>query len=70
MGSTHFQEVAFVFNNISGEGFEGYTANPFGNMTEGDNKNFVDLSSLMSGSWVSFVVDQDPNGHGAEGVKR
>jgi hypothetical protein len=23
----------------------------------------------MSGSWVSFVVDQDPNGHGTEGVK-
>ena len=39
-------------------------------MTEDDNKNFVDLSKLMSGSWVSFVVDQDPKDHGVEGVKQ
>jgi carboxylesterase type B len=70
VGSTHFQEVAFVFNNIRGEGYEGYTANPFGNMTDDDNKKFVDLSNLMSKSWVSFVVDQDPNGHGVESVKQ
>jgi hypothetical protein len=39
-------------------------------MTEDDNKNFVDLSKLMSGSWVGFVVDQDPNSNGVEGVKQ
>jgi len=31
---------------------------------------FYDLSNLMSGSWVSFVVDQDSNCHGVEGVKQ
>jgi hypothetical protein len=59
-----------VQDNIRGEGYEGRTANPFGNMTEADNKKFVDLSNLMSGSWVSFVVDRDPNGHSVEGVKQ
>lgn len=39
-------------------------------MTEDDNENFVDLSKLISGSWVSFVVDQDPKDHGVEGVKQ
>ncbi|PMD21774.1 alpha/beta-hydrolase [Hyaloscypha hepaticicola] len=65
LGSTHFQEVAFVFNNIDGEG---YATNPFGNMTAHDNEKFVNLSKLMSRSWVSFIVDGDPNLHGLEGV--
>jgi carboxylesterase type B len=65
LGSTHFQEVAFVFNNIDGEG---YATNPFGNMTAHDNEKFVNLLKLMSRSWVSFIVDGDPNHHGLEGV--
>lgn len=64
--STHFQEGAFVFNNIDGEG---YATNPFGNMRADDNSKFVNLSNLMSRSWVSFIVDGNPNFHGIEGVE-
>ncbi|PMD37135.1 alpha/beta-hydrolase [Hyaloscypha variabilis F] len=65
VGSTHFQEVAFVFNNLDGEG---YAINPFGNMTADDNEKFVELSNLMSRSWVSFISDLDPNNHRIEAV--
>jgi carboxylesterase type B len=63
IGSTHFQEVAFVFDNINGEG---YATSPFGNMTADDEKKFVDLANLMSRSWVSFITDGDPNNHGVQ----
>jgi carboxylesterase type B len=63
IGSTHFQEVAFVFNNINGSG---YATNPFGNMSVTDNEKFLNLSSLMTRSWVSFIADGDPNNHGIE----
>lgn len=33
-------------------------------MTADDNTKFVELSNLMSRSWVSFIVDQDPNNNG------
>jgi carboxylesterase type B len=65
IGSTHFQEVVFAFNNINGEG---YATNPFGNMTANDEKKFVNLSNLMSRSWVSFITDGDPNNNGVEGA--
>ena len=52
---THFQEVAFVFNNLQGLG---YAVNPF----KGKPQSFADLSELMSKSWASFVYDQDVNG--------
>jgi acetylcholinesterase len=51
---THFQEVAFVFNNLQGLG---YAVNPFLNKSQ----SYIDLSDLMSKSWASFVYDQDPN---------
>jgi carboxylesterase type B len=65
IGSTHFQEVVFAFNNINGEG---YATNPFGNMTADDEKKFVGLANLMSRSWVSFIVDGDPNNNGVDGA--
>lgn len=65
VGSTHFQEVAFVFNNIEGLG---YATNPFGNMSESDNEKFNNLSTLMCRSWISFIADGDPNNHGIENV--
>jgi acetylcholinesterase len=52
---THFQEVAFVFNNLEGLG---YATNPFANKSE----SYAALSQLMSNSWASFVHDLDPNG--------
>ncbi|KAM5342259.1 hypothetical protein ACJ41O_013225 [Fusarium nematophilum] len=53
-GSTHFQEVAFVFNNVEGVG---YATNPFENKPE----TFVQLADLMSKMWVAFIHSTDPN---------
>ncbi|KAG9830566.1 alpha/beta-hydrolase, partial [Aureobasidium melanogenum] len=52
----HFQEVAFVFNNLNGLG---YAINPFANKSAA----FTDLSDFMSKSWVTFVHDLTPNGY-------
>ncbi|KAH7390357.1 Alpha/Beta hydrolase protein [Cadophora sp. MPI-SDFR-AT-0126] len=52
---THFQEVAFVFDNLQGLG---YAVNPF----EGKGESYIKLAELMSKSWASFVADLDPNG--------
>lgn len=60
-GVTHFQEVAFVFNNVQGLG---YAQNPF----QGKPPTYYALSKLMSCMWVSFVWGLDPNGHGQFGV--
>ncbi|KAF5624448.1 triacylglycerol lipase V precursor [Fusarium sp. NRRL 52700] len=54
LGATHFQEVAFVFNNLKGVG---YNPNPF----EGKPETFVELADLMSKMWVSFMHDLTPN---------
>ncbi|KAK3292126.1 Alpha/Beta hydrolase protein [Chaetomium fimeti] len=59
IGATHFQEVAFVFHNIRGEG---YDKKPFANGTEA----LVGLAKTMSTGWINFVTGQDPNG--AEGL--
>ncbi|KAI3528801.1 carboxylesterase [Colletotrichum filicis] len=53
-GATHFQEVAFVFNNVDGVG---YATNPFA----GKPETFVELADLMSKMWVAFIHDTDPN---------
>lgn len=60
-GSAHFQEVAFVFDNVDGLGYY-TTPNPFAN----EPHSFPALATLMSRSWVSFVHDLDPNNHGGE----
>ncbi|KAH0354641.1 alpha/beta-hydrolase, partial [Aureobasidium melanogenum] len=52
----HFQEVAFVFNNLNGLG---YAIDPFANKSAA----FTELSDFMSKSWVTFVHDLDPNGY-------
>ncbi|KAL2783763.1 Alpha/Beta hydrolase protein [Aspergillus keveii] len=53
-GATHFQEVAFVFNNFEGVGYE---ANPFANKPY----SYIELADLMSKMWVHFMHDTDPN---------
>jgi acetylcholinesterase len=53
-GATHFQEVAFVFNNVAGRG---YSPSPFA----GKPQTFVELADLMSKQWVAFMSDSDPN---------
>lgn len=52
-GATHFQEVAFVFNNKKGRG---YATNPFANKTSA----YEDLSDLMSTAWIGFVSSGEP----------
>ncbi|KAJ5619009.1 triacylglycerol lipase [Penicillium lagena] len=65
MGATHFQEVAFVFHNIHGLGYETAVAvNPFANETE----TFFELATMMSRMWVSFVNHLDPNQSGTTRV--
>ncbi|KAF2834382.1 alpha/beta-hydrolase [Patellaria atrata CBS 101060] len=57
VGVTHFQEVAFVFNNILGVGYSPAATPPF----RGKGQNYKDLARLMCGSWMSFVHELDPN---------
>jgi carboxylesterase type B len=59
VGVTHFQEVAFVFDNIDGYGYNPAhsTINPFENKTQ----SYYHLAKLMSQSWASFIYDQNPN---------
>lgn len=54
LGATHFQEVAFVFNNTEGVG---YSSNPFENKPE----SYKELADLMSRMWVTFMAKRDPN---------
>lgn len=58
VGATHFQEVAFVFNNKAGlgYGFPGVSTNPF----QGMPKSYDRLAEQMSGAWVTFVHDLNP----------
>ncbi|KAH8201568.1 hypothetical protein TruAng_004260 [Truncatella angustata] len=52
--ATHFQEVAFVFYNLNGEG---YATNPFTNTTQA----YKDLALTISSAWINFFVSLDPN---------
>lgn len=60
IGATHFQEVAFVFNNTAGQG---YAIDPFTNTTV----NFGEVANFMSRSWVGFITQLNPNKHGLKG---
>lgn len=63
IGATHFQEVAFVFHNIAGNGYNNSVAvPPFERMPE----SYIQAATLMSRSWVSFIVNGDPNYSGGE----
>lgn len=59
-GVPHFQEVAFVFDNTQGLGYnaEHSSVNPF----QGEPKSYKQLAKLMSSSWASFISDLTPNG--------
>ncbi|TXB99939.1 hypothetical protein FocTR4_00013983 [Fusarium oxysporum f. sp. cubense] len=57
-GVGHFQEVAFVFHNTNGDGYE---PNPFG----GNGTYPADakaMSKTISTAWINFINDLDPNG--------
>ncbi|KAJ5538721.1 hypothetical protein N7494_008200 [Penicillium frequentans] len=54
-GATHFEEVAFVFNNVDGLGYH------YGKPFAGVPQSYYDLSSMMTSMWASFIHDLDPN---------
>lgn len=60
VGVTHFMEVAFVFDNTQGLGYNAAhsSVDPF----EDKPESYVALAKLMSSSWASFIYDLDPNG--------
>jgi carboxylesterase type B len=64
VGATHFQEVAFVFDNVHGYGYVLDAINPFTD----EPPTYTKLASIMSRMWVSFVVNLEPNKHGVAGV--
>ncbi|KAM5347642.1 hypothetical protein ACJ41O_007466 [Fusarium nematophilum] len=61
LGAAHFQEVAFVFGNTKGKGYE---LDPFNTSTVGERDRLLRLSDLMSRMWISFVNTGSPNHHG------
>lgn len=52
-------QVAFVFNNLNGLG---YDVNPFGGNSTSYTEKATALSKTMSAAWVNFFVSLDPNG--------
>ncbi|KAF2652181.1 alpha/beta-hydrolase [Lophiostoma macrostomum CBS 122681] len=56
VGVTHFQEVAFVFDNTAGLGYSYVGVNPF----EGMPQSYVELAHVMSGAWTRFVAEGTP----------
>ncbi|OAA80440.1 Carboxylesterase, type B [Akanthomyces lecanii RCEF 1005] len=55
---THFHEVSFVFDNTKGLGYHlPIHPLPF----TGKPDSYLQLAKLISRSWVSFIVDHDPN---------
>lgn len=55
-GSAHFEEVAFVFNNIAGLGY--HYGKPF---TAETPESYVRLSEMMASMWAAFIHGLDPN---------
>lgn len=58
-GSSHFKEVAFVFHNTRGDGYDlpGNAPNPF----RGKGPGYTQLADVMSNMWTAFVASGDPN---------
>ncbi|KAJ5749311.1 uncharacterized protein N7511_011007 [Penicillium nucicola] len=54
-GATHFEEVSFVFHNLAGLGYH------YGKPFAGVPQSYIDLSSLMTSMWASFIHDLNPN---------
>jgi triacylglycerol lipase len=54
-GVTHFEEVSFVFHNLAGLGYH------YGKPFAGVPQSYIDLSSLMTSMWASFIHDLNPN---------
>ncbi|ROW17618.1 hypothetical protein VPNG_00819 [Cytospora leucostoma] len=68
-GAGHWKEIAFVFDDITGLGYNSsdvtISADPF----EGEPESFLQLATIMSRMWVSFIVNGDPNQAGVTDVE-
>ncbi|KAK6379059.1 hypothetical protein LTS17_006763 [Exophiala oligosperma] len=65
IGATHFQEVAFVFDNTAGQGYNNSVAvDPFANKPQSYDR----LANIMTRMWSSFITDLDPNMNNATDV--
>ena len=57
-GVPHFQEVAFVFRNLEGMGYNNSVAvDPFADKP----KSYDTVATMMSRMWASFIATGDPN---------
>jgi hypothetical protein len=60
LGATHFEEVAFVFNNVIGTGMD---SSPFAVTPSSREQRYRQLGQLMSRMWISFAGTHSPNNH-------
>lgn len=56
-GAAHGFELPYMFYNLNGTGWEGDQSSPFhgGNPFTGRPQSYIDLATVMSGMWASFV---------------
>lgn len=58
-GSTHFQEVAFVFYNTEGYGYpQNLLPNPLGGVLR---PQYLALAKIMTRMWIGFISTGNPN---------
>lgn len=60
LGATHFEEVAFVFNNVIGTGMD---SSAFAVTPSFREQQYRYLGQLMSRMWISFAGTHSPNNH-------
>ncbi|KAJ6099697.1 extracellular lipase [Penicillium canescens] len=60
LGATHFQEVAFVFDNVLGQGMP---SNAFDVQPATREQSYKQLGEMMSRMWMSFAATHSPNHH-------
>jgi carboxylesterase type B len=60
LGVAHFQEVAFVFANLDGVG---YNINPLASSNKQVESQLRNVSHLMTRMWLSFATTLSPNNH-------
>lgn len=60
MGATHYEEVAFVFGNLLGQGMP---ENAFDVQPAERAESYKKTSDLMGRMWMSFAATHSPNAH-------
>ncbi|KAG2820139.1 hypothetical protein PC119_g12834 [Phytophthora cactorum] len=66
VGATHFTEVAFLFYNLLGDGYNNsVVTDPFLDKPE----SYKQLARVMTRMWASFIVHENPNQNGATALE-